>query len=258
MKYFTKEWYELNQNTNAYLPLEEAKEAESFSEEYFQQLYDQQLTKTLTKWEEFASYQVECKALNENYIITELFDREKISKQFHEAFIYNQEHIREILPVEILEKIADIRVYVLKKASHEVLNAVTQFCKESEKLVRNTAKEYQEYYKKALESFDRNIVENINFHDCRIIDLKHKEQSLSILFDNSGGFTDIDEIHFENYKIIKQAPLILGSWWLYEEIYKINDKYELHVLLHNKEMDLVEFIICADHISFNRNQKKSV
>lgn len=256
MNYFTKEWYELCQKTSAHLLLEEAEEIESFSEEYFQKLYNKKLTEWLILQEEVASYREEYESRKEYYIPSEPFDREKASKEFYEGFVYSQERIKKTLPEEILEKIADIRVYTLDKASREVIKAVTQFCEDNEKSVKRTTEEYQKYYKKALKSFDRNIVKNINFHDCTIVDVKQMEQSLSILFDNSGGFTDIDEVKFENYKIIKQDALLQNLWWLYDEIYKIKDRYELHVLLQNKNMDLVEFIISAEHISFKHNQEK--
>lgn len=200
-----------------------------------------------------ASYQAERKAAKENYIPQEPFDVEKASQQFHEAFIYNQEHIKKILPEEILKNIADIRVFVLDKASRKVIKAVTRFCEDNEKSVNRTIKEYQKYYKKVSRLFEKDIVENINFHDCNIIDIKQTEKSLSISFDNSGGFTDIDEMQLENYKIIKQDSLLQNCWWLYDEIYKINDKYELHVLLENKDRDLVEFTVSAEHICFKNN-----
>ncbi|MBU3129978.1 DUF4085 domain-containing protein [Clostridium tagluense] len=76
-----------------------------------------------------------------------------------------------------------------------------------------------------------------------------------MLFDNSGGFTDIYEMQFENYKILKQDALLQNSWWLYGEIYKTNGKYELQALLQNKDMDLVEFSVSADHIYFKQNQE---
>ncbi|CAM5424688.1 hypothetical protein LSPH24S_08022 [Lysinibacillus sphaericus] len=48
MKYFTKEWHELCQKNNLHLHLEEEKQAETFSEEYFQQLYHIELNSWLT------------------------------------------------------------------------------------------------------------------------------------------------------------------------------------------------------------------
>ncbi|MBU3129979.1 DUF4085 domain-containing protein [Clostridium tagluense] len=100
-----------------------------------------------------------------------------MSRQFKEVFIYNQEHIKKILPTEILRMIADIRVYVLDKASRQVIKDVTRFCEDNEKLVNRTITEYNNYYKKALKSFDKDMIENIHFHDCVIID-KSKQSRL--------------------------------------------------------------------------------
>ncbi|AKN32350.1 hypothetical protein Ccar_16360 [Clostridium carboxidivorans P7] len=250
MNYFTKEWYELCQKTSIHFPLKAMKEAESFSEEYFQQLYKQELAEWLRLQEEIALHKEKLGAVKESCISCEPFDREKLSQQFYQGFIHRQRYIKTILPEEILKEIADIRVCALDKASHKVIQAITLFCKNNEKLVNKTIKKYEKYYKKASKSFDRRIVENINFHDCGIIDVRQTEQYLLILFDNKYGFTDIDEIKFENYNIIKQDALLQNSRWLYDEMYKINDKYELHVLLQNKKMDLIDFIISADNITF--------
>ncbi|WP_164968301.1 DUF4085 family protein [Clostridium tetani] len=192
----------------------------------------------------------------ESKIPYEPFNEEKESNKFHEAFLYNQEHMKKVLPEEILKKIADIKVFILDKASHEVIKAVTKFCKNNEKLVEKTFEEYQKYYEKALKTFDKHIVENINFHDCNVIDVKQTKESLKILFDNSGGFTNINEIQFENYNIIKQDDILQGSWWIYDEVYKVDDNYELHVLLQNKNKDLIEFVASFEQISFKRNEEK--
>lgn len=244
MNYFTKKWYELCQKTDAHLLLEEDEQAESFSEEYFQQLYNKKLDEYLNIWEEVAR------------ISQNPFEKEKLSRQFQEGFINNQEHAKKVLPDEILEKIADIRVYALDKASHQVIEDVTRFCENNRNLVDRIIKEYNKYFKEALKSFDKDMVENIRFHDCLITDIKQTGHSLSILFDNSGGFTDIYEVQFENYNIIKQDALLENSWWLYDELYKTNGKYELHVLLQNKNMDLIEFTISTEHISFKHSQEK--
>lgn len=280
MLYFTKEWYELSQKTSAHLLLKEDQEAGNFSEEYFNRLYNQKLEEWLSlqkeaaslSFESFypqemsleffdgnmseaeiaamkASYESNRKIAKGNYDKRELFNIEKESQIYHGAFLHNQEYYKEILPEEIISQIADIRVFVLGKASRQVKNAVTQFCEENRKLVERASKQYQEYYKEALKSFDKNIT-NINFHDCKIINLK-TEQSLNILFDNSGGFTRIKQVQFKNYEIIKQDSALEKSWWLYNEIYRLNDKYELHVLLRNENLELKELIILFQGISFS-------
>ena len=79
--------------------------------------------------------------------------------------MYNQERIKKTLPEAILKMIADIRVFVLDKASSEVITAVTQFCEENVKTVYRTIEQYQKYFNKASKSFDENITQIINFHD---------------------------------------------------------------------------------------------
>lgn len=253
MKYFTKDWYEMSQNTGYYCSLKEDKKAENFSEEYFEQLYKKKLKECL----EFK------KKINESILKLgkeskipsyEPFDEEKESNRFHKAFLYNQEHMKKALPEEILKNIADIRVFVLDKASNEVIKAVTKFCKDNEKLVEKTFEEYEKYYEKALKSFDKEIVENINFHDCRVIDVKQTKDVLKVSFNNSGGFTNINEIQFKNYNIIKQDDILQGSWWIYYEIYIVDSKYELHVLLQNESMDLIEFIVSFEKVSFSKER----
>lgn len=288
MNYFTKGWYELCQRTSAHFFLEEAEEAEILSEEYFRLLYGRKEAEFLALQEEVASaafddlypaemsteyfyknmpeadiaelkaaYQARREVAKERYIPHEPFDREKAAGQFHQAFLYNQEHTKKILPADILKEIADIRVYVLGKASRQVISDVTRFCEDNNNSVKRTIGEYDEYYKNALKSFDSDIVDKINFHDCVITDIRQTDRTLAILFDNSGGFTDIDEMALENYEIIKQDAKLQNSIWLYHEIYKTEGKYELHVLLYGKEAELLELIISAGHISFSKKTKNS-
>ncbi|WP_084078440.1 DUF4085 family protein [Desulfitobacterium chlororespirans] len=67
----------------------------------------------------------------------------------------------------------------------------------------------------------------------------------------SGGFTNINQIRFEDYKILKRDSTLEKSWWLYDEVYRTSDKYELHVLLYNESLELEEFIISFGAISFS-------
>lgn len=280
MKYFTKEWYETCQKTGWHLSLEEDKHAETFSEEYFQQLYHQKLKDHLSSQEEFSSQTFDdvypeqmppefiYESMSEAEILAQQtfyafnreeaknrfrprapFDKQKTSEQFHKTFVSNQERIEKTLPEAILNMIADIRLFVLDKASSEVITAVAQFCEGNMRTVNQTIEQYREYIKNVTNPFQRNILENQNFHDCRITGVKRTEHSLLILLE-SGGFTDIKEILFENYKIIKQDSPLENSWWLYDEIYDIDGRNEWHVLLQDKNLALADFIISAEKVSF--------
>ncbi|WP_102272166.1 DUF4085 family protein [Cytobacillus massiliigabonensis] len=258
MKYFTKEWYELCQKTSFHLPLEEEKQAETFSEEYFQQLYNTELIRWLNFQEEVASIMETAEKGNrEDHSENTPFNREHEIEQFHESFLFNQACLKKDLPETIVKEIADIRVFALNKATRSVINAVTKFCENNEKAVAATSEEYRRYFKEASLAFDSVIVENFGFHDCTIIKSVQDGKSVTLLLDPSGGFTNINEVTFENCTIIKQDDLLEDSWWLYEEVYKVYDKYEFHVLLQNSKMGLIDFIISADQVSFKSNNKHS-
>lgn len=258
MKYFTKEWYELCQSISLHFLLEEEKQAESFSEEYFLKLYYVKLNDWINLQQQVALHMTEHEKISEENTLNKPFEKEKAIEQFYNQFMHNQEYVKKALPYDILKEIADIRVFALNKASRKVINAVTKFCLENKHSVDRTMEQYRKYYRMAVQSFDKGMVESIRFHDCRIIKTDNSSGDLILHFDNTGGFTDINEVIFENYSIIKQDNLLEDSWWLYDEIYKVNDKYELHVLLQNKNMDLNDFIISVDNIVFNRNKINSM
>ncbi|ODA39969.1 hypothetical protein DSBG_3260 [Desulfosporosinus sp. BG] len=169
------------------------------------------------------------------------------AENFHEIFMFNQERIEKTLPEAILNMIADIKVFGLYKASSEVISAVTSYCEENMRSVNMAIEQYQKHLKTVSNSFNRNILKN--FHDCKITGIKRTEHSLIISL-NSGGFTDIKEVLFENYKIIKQDSSLENSWWLYDEIYDIDGINEWHVLLQDENSLLADFIISAEKISF--------
>lgn len=256
MKYFTKEWYELCQKTSFHLLLEEEKQAETFSEEFFLQLYNSELNSWLNLQEEIDSIMKNNETVNtDDKNEYEPFNRDKVIEQFHQGFIHNQEHIKRELPKSILKQIADIRVFVLNKATRTVMNAVTQFCEDNERSVTATSKDYRRYIEEASNTIDREIIKKFRFHDCTLIKSVQNDTSLTLILDNSGGFTNIDEVTFENFNIIKQDDLLEDTWWLYEEVYKVNDAYEFHILLQNNKTGLMDVIISADQVSFTSNQK---
>lgn len=255
MKYFTKEWYELCQKTSFHLALEEERQAETYSEKYFQQLYNIELNSWLNLQEEVATIMKNNGTININDNNEAPFNTEKAIENFHSGFIYNQEQLQEKLPEKILKQIADIRVFTLNKATQTVINAVAKFCEDNERSVTATGKSYIKYLEESSNILDKKIIENFRFHDCTITKSVQKDMSITVLLDNSGGFTNIDEVTFNNFTIIKQEGLLEDSWWLYEELYKVNDKYEFHVLLQNNKIGLTDFIISADQISFKSNKK---
>lgn len=92
MKYFTKEWYELCQKTSFHLQLEEEKQAESFSDEYFKQLYNAELNSWVSLQEEIASI-LETSYRDDKYEY-ERFHKARVIEQFYDSFLFNQGHLK--------------------------------------------------------------------------------------------------------------------------------------------------------------------
>ncbi|URZ01684.1 DUF4085 family protein [Clostridium felsineum] len=89
-----------------------------------------------------------------------------------------------------------------------------------------------------------------------IVKSNEGDKFLVLFFDNNSKFTNIEKVIFKNYNIIKQDRSLENSWWIYDEIYKVNDKYELHVLLQNKNKDFIEFTSLTEYIEFYKDKNK--
>ena len=93
-------------------------------------------------------------------------------------------------------------------------------------------------------------------HDCSIANISKEKDRLIIELDASGGVTDIKAIIFEEYEIIEEEMNFKNGWWLYEEIYITDNKYEIHSLIDgskdNNHCNLGYFTIKAKYIYFDR------
>ncbi|WP_419822957.1 DUF4085 family protein [Anoxybacterium hadale] len=66
-----------------------------------------------------------------------------------------------------------------------------------------------------------------------------------IRMDARGSFTECNKVTFQNADIIKQEPNITGSSWLYCELYRIENGYEVHILFWGEGMPEL-ILTCSD------------
>lgn len=280
MKYMTKEWYETAQKTSFHLLLRVSKKAELFSEDYFKKLYKSEEKAWLklqedvsnVKFEdiypdEFQAEYVDGRPLEAaefekakkqyyemreqarlNFVNISDFDSEQEKKNFKRALRHNVKYLRENLPDYILQKIADIRVLALNRASADIKKDITTYCKANEKAVESATMTYWKEYKKSFKNCKLAFTENFNFHDCKVTSCCKKGKNIVLTLDNSGGFTTISQIVFKNCSILKQDTLLHGAWWLYDGIYKTNGGYEIHILLLKNE--LIDFIVNVADVEY--------
>lgn len=278
MKYFTKEWYELCQRTGFHFGLHADKRAESFSEDFFKKSYAKAEAEHLAFEEsvcnvsfediypetfDYAAYDVagytpeELSALEAQYYEmrdaakdsfeanTREFDAASAKRTFRSIWKDKQKLFEKGLPCDILERVADIRVLALDIASAEVKRAITQFCKKNERTMKKTVSDYQKYYKKAFADGEPPFAEEFNLHDCMVMSCRKSGRDIVVMLDNSAGFTNAAKVVFRKAEILCQESPLRGAWWLYDELYKTDGGYELHVMACKKE--LVYFTVkCTD------------
>jgi hypothetical protein len=256
MKYMTKEWYETSQNTFLHLSLKVSKKAEVFSEDYFRNLYKSEEKAWLRLLESYSDeelekiYPGEFQTKYADGRQLELSEIEKGKKvYFKQALQSNIKRLKRNLPDEILQKIADIRVLALDRASADIKKEITAYCKANKKAVDSAMNAYRKEYKMSFKNGEPTFAENFDFHDCIVVACRKKGKDTVLTLDNSGGFTTINQIIFKNCSILKKDTPLHGAWWLYDEIYKTNDGYEIHTLL-DKNGKLIDFIVYATDVEY--------
>lgn len=284
MRYLTKEWYNLCQMTglhfgmrshkgtyqkdeDLYLRLKKRKEKEFIKME--RELYDYDPRKTLEIYDDSVFISADKFITGEEirdedtivYHMTEEekdvfnkrieeydsrgpFDVDKYKMEFDKRQdIIQSENINNI-PSNLYSQIADPRVFALGYCTKEILSQLKELSKENKIKVNEALDEYRRAQNE--EAVPEQLQERFGFHDCQVMSCEFN-QDIVFYLDTSGGFTDNNKITFKDAKIIKQEKPLEESYWLYEELYIVQDGYEAHMLFWGE--DIHELTIkCKDII----------
>lgn len=243
MKYRTKEWYQLCQWELYQTMLTADERAEIFSEEFYQERYQQELNKLITEMKE--RYEKDPK-YGIKYGFSETYNQEEIIayfKRIHEMMI---NVLKKNLPAEILAKIADIRVFQLGLASAEVIDYVTIWCEANEEQTTKINKEFFVHYRES--PVDEKIREKYAFHDSVVIKTEKTDQDFIIEFEPD--FSPVTVLILHNYRIIELECDLTGAWWLYDEVYAVEGGNEYHSLVQPRNGPLAHVTIFATDVEF--------
>lgn len=283
MKYLTKEWYELCQRTGLHFGMKVNKGASNYDEALYLQLYKRKERKFVKIQHESYNFDprfmleqdgctgvpidkfVTGEEINEEDIIVFYLtpeERESIQKKIdeydvrppfdekrcREEFRYIQEtykiiDAKEKLPNELIQQIADIRVYALGYCTKEVLSQLKNLSKKNEQKVNLISDDYSKAQQ--AENIPQNLKESFGFHDCEVTELI-VDRNVVMRFNTRGGFTELNKITFLTSEIIKQEDHIVGSTWIYNELYRTEDGYEAHMLFQGEDMP--ELIVSCNDI----------
>ena len=262
MKYLTKEWY--YGNKNICLDLEVDTKAEKLSEEYYKELYNSKLNSFLEEekevsemdyepetWEDIqimddegniisareVMSEEEFEALrkqlleeeqNQQDVEIEPYDEEASTNDFLEMHQDEIEELKENLPKEILDEVADIRVLALGVATEKVKDLVDKYSQECEINFEKPFNVYNKHWYSIADKVPAHIKENYNFHDCAILKMTKCGNDIVFELDNSGGFTNINKITYKD-AVILENNFVGGCYWIYDEMYLCDKGYECHI-----------------------------
>lgn len=281
MKFLTKEWYELCQQTHLHFGIRVHSGAYEFDENLFLRLYKRKEKahveqerelynldprfmlehdgQVMTRVEKAFSgeeiteedqmvfrmpleQRAHIEKLIAEYDVRPPFDEKKCKEEYRESMEWNFRYMAEKLPQKIVEQIADIRVFTLGYCTREVMLQLKKQSAENRREMERVSNEYREVI--IAQDIPEEIRNRVQFHDCTVTELLTGDEVL-IRFDTRGGFTNINKLTLVAPEIIKQDGGILGTYWLYQELYRIDNGYELHVLFDGENMP--ELIVrCTD------------
>lgn len=228
MKFPTKEWYQAMQRSIWHVGLQASKEAETYSEEYFRRLYQ---------------------AEEQEMLDMKLYEPDVMKKKLAQMQRRYCREIKKNVPADILAQVADIRVLALRTVSPAVLKAITAYCENNDRLVREAISTYDREYDAYCAAHPdwKNPLKGVWLHDSTILAARKKGKDFIIQIENQGdsfpGFT----IRFQNATILHNEPPLAGAQWFYEALRETNGQYELHMLA-GRGQHLKELILRADNI----------
>ncbi|MDN4605820.1 DUF4085 family protein [Paenibacillus sp. F6_3S_P_1C] len=281
MRYLTKEWYELCQRTGLHFGLRVHSGAYALDENFLRRLYKRKEKEHVKQERELYNMDPRYMLEHDGQVLTRVdkafsgeevteedqmvfhmppeerahiekliaeydvrppFDEKKCKEEYKESMEWKIQYKAENLPQEIVEQIADIRVFTLGYCTREILRQLKKQSAENRKEMERVSKEYREAI--VAQDIPGEIHSRVQFHDCTVTELLTGDEVV-IRFDTRGGFTNINKLTLIKPEIIKQEGEIVGSYWLYQELYRIDQGYELHVLFGGEPMP--ELIVrCTD------------
>ena len=158
----------------------------------------------------------------------EPYDEDNLTESFLEMHNREVEELRQKLPAEILDQVADVRVLALGKATRKVKKMIDKYCAEDDRNFEKAFENYSKYWDSISDKIPDNIKENYDFHDCMILKIKNIGDDIVFELDNGGGFTDIKRIIYKKAEMIENN-FAKDCYWMYDEIYLADGGFEFHI-----------------------------
>lgn len=115
-------------------------------------------------------------------------------------------------------------------------------------------REYEKLIAKSPEC--QSLKKELHFHDSRLTDMRFCGDVLSVSLDISSAASSVKEARFTNARIITNDEISAGDFWIYEELYKASDQYELHVLFCDAADRPKQLVFTFSEVAFSHDREK--
>ncbi len=295
MKYFTKEWAVLCERCGYHYDLTPSPSAKRRSEDYFRKLYQEKLSERLrgqserlamsdeellggafdgpleTMDEEGNLHPVSEEMGEEEYrrleeqrqakkrALLAALRRERTPEEIEASFRAEWEErmaeLSAVLPQEILDQVADIRVLALGESTREVKRAIARFCRQNEAKVEQANRAYNEYLDRKERRYPPELLEEYGFSDWQVTGLAWKGEDLELrLSEGDWEGAETCAVLYRAAGVLEQEREPVGARWLAEELYPVpGGGFECHTLLEKGEGEYFYFTLRAASIEIHRD-----
>lgn len=273
MKYFNKEWYELMQKQFMTDGIKTIAEKE-YSDKEIEEMYNKELKKEIERsYEEYntppddsilkeliegkiefnpeewlfvdeESDTVEKITSKEQVIANLSREYEEELKEFNNRPQFNENEviedfkqsykamleIKNYLPKWVYEEV-DNRLIALNCMPNSVLKKLKVEEKQNNKKIDKIMKDANADFRR--QDIGEELYNKLNFHDEKIVAFKNQGKNYEMTIKNYED--EVIKIVFEETEIIELEDIdFKNCYWLYEEIYKEKDTYEVHLMVESK------------------------
>lgn len=230
MKYFTQKWYKDTITAEICFQMRKDDRAAKFSEKFYTKLYNSQKAWFVKHLKRVAKHGKVA------------FDLAAAEAEFEANYQENLDYIRSVLPEEILEKVADVRVLALGVADYDILMTVTRFCGEVNRRCRQVYEDYTE----ATEA----VAEKMGWFKINSLEKLENAPIVSLLPDGNGNcilitspeITEIScKLSLLGADISTEVHAVQGDVIRHYELLLNGENYEFSMLLEKPDGNLTEF-----------------
>lgn len=268
MKYLTKEWYLSRKSEIEDLVRYPSEEARFFSEDYFQKLFAESEQAHLNSAKEDFRDMVQQDAQDHHESSPSAFDCEQAKAEHHDLFLSRIEFLKQELPTDIIESIADLRICALRYATPEVIEMIHEYCEAFKKVWHETLMASWAQQKLRFKDHEPAFLEDCSIHDYHIktgrfvgdaFILEPAEDESTTFYEKLFGRKVYGATYiFRNAEILHLENSLEDTFGVYEEVFPSDSGYEFHFILaespHGRQNAFEFDIRCSDLLILKPDQ----